>query len=38
MLSGDIFIYFLALSKWRRSKVRADIRYALVMLMKSKEI
>ena len=41
MLSGDnsgLFIYFLALSKWRRSRLRADILYALVMLRKSKEI
>ena len=45
MLSGDIsclfiylFIYFLALSNRRRSKLRIYIRYALVMLRKSKEI
>ena len=33
-----LFIYFLAFSKWRRSVLRADILYALVMLRKSKEI
>ena len=41
MLSGDnscLFIYFLTLSKSRRSRLRADIRYALDMLRKSKEI
>ena len=41
MLSCDnscLFIYFLALSKSGRKKLGGDIRYALVMLRKSKEI